>query len=131
MDGWRVPQVALASDRPVLDDLLAGRVPAAWAPLDTTTDEEATFLAPLDPVSARGRAKPLFDFDYVWEVYKPAHAAQVGLLHAADPVGRPAGGPLRQQARPGDRDAWSSTASGSRTERSRGTRPSPTRWGGE
>ena len=29
------------------------------------------FLSPLDPVSARGRAKPLFGFDYVWEVYKP------------------------------------------------------------
>jgi uncharacterized protein YcaQ len=72
VDGWRVPQVALASDRAALEELGAARVPAAWAPLDATTDEEATFLAPLDPVSARGRAKPLFDFEYVWEVYKPA-----------------------------------------------------------
>jgi uncharacterized protein YcaQ len=72
VEGWRAPQVALASDEPILQDLLADRVPPGWAPLDTTTVEEATFLAPLDPVSARGRAKPLFGFDYVWEVYKPA-----------------------------------------------------------
>ena len=70
--GWRAPQVALASDRPALDALMDGRIPADWGPLETTTDDEVTFLAPLDPVSARGRAKPLFDFDYVWEVYKPA-----------------------------------------------------------
>jgi uncharacterized protein YcaQ len=36
------------------------------------------FLAPLDPVSARGRAKPLFGFDYVWEVYKPQHLRKFG-----------------------------------------------------
>ena len=35
-------------------------------------NEEATFLSPLDPVSARGRAKPLFGFEYTWEVYTPA-----------------------------------------------------------
>ncbi len=34
--------------------------------------DEVVFLSPLDPVSARGRAKLLFGFDYVWEVYKPA-----------------------------------------------------------
>jgi uncharacterized protein len=59
-------------DAPLLDTLIAGGVPKAWSPQDTTTEDEVTFLAPLDPVSARGRAKLLFDFDYVWEVYKPA-----------------------------------------------------------
>jgi uncharacterized protein YcaQ len=29
-------------------------------------------------VSARGRAKVWFDFDYVWEVYKPAHQRRWG-----------------------------------------------------
>ena len=53
-------------------------MPADWAPLETTTDEEATFLSPLDPVSARGRAKPLFGFDYVWEVYKPVEKRSFG-----------------------------------------------------
>jgi uncharacterized protein YcaQ len=72
VEGWRAPQIALAADVPTLEDLLAGRVPSAWAPLETTTDEEATFLSPLDPVSARGRAKSLFGFEYIWEVYKPA-----------------------------------------------------------
>ena len=53
-------------------------MPAAWRPLDTTTDEETTFLAPLDQVSARGRAKPLFGFDYTWEVYTPAAKRRFG-----------------------------------------------------
>lgn len=78
VDGWRLPQLALAEDQPVLDRLAAGGRPPAWAPLDTTTDREVTFLSPLDPVSARGRAKPLFDFDYAWEVYKPAHLRRWG-----------------------------------------------------
>ena len=29
-------------------------------------------------MSARGRAKILFGFDYVWEVYKPAHLRKFG-----------------------------------------------------
>jgi uncharacterized protein YcaQ len=53
-------------------------VPAAWIPLESTTEEEATFLSPLDPVSARGRAKPLFGFDYTWDVYKPADQRRFG-----------------------------------------------------
>ena len=78
VDGWRMPQVALAEDLPVLEALASGGRPSAWKPLETTTDEEATFLSPLDPVSARGRAGPLFDFDYVWEVYKPVHLRRWG-----------------------------------------------------
>src|SRR3970282_641485 len=62
----------------VLRDLSAGRVPKAWTPLETTTTEEVVFLAPLDHVSARGRAKVLFGFDYVWEVYKPEHQRRFG-----------------------------------------------------
>jgi len=53
-------------------------VPRAWRPKSTTTTEEATFLAPLDPVSARKRAKPVFDFDYIWEVYTPAPKRRFG-----------------------------------------------------
>jgi hypothetical protein len=62
----------LAEDIPVLEALEAGETPEAWHLLGPTTEEEAVFLAPLDIVSARGRAQQLFDFDYVWEVYKPA-----------------------------------------------------------
>ena len=65
VEGWKAPHYVLRSDAKVLEDLNAGRVPAAWAPLETTTAEEAVFLAPLDPVSARGRAKVLFGFDFI------------------------------------------------------------------
>ena len=78
VEGWRAEQVALGADAGILAELDAGRVPPEWAPLETTTEEEATFLSPLDPVSARGRAKTLFGFDYVWEVYKPVEKRSFG-----------------------------------------------------
>ena len=78
VEGWKEPLYALAEDVPALMALEAGGVPAEWQPLDTTTEEEAIFLAPLDIVSARGRAKTWFDFDYIWEVYKPASARRWG-----------------------------------------------------
>ena len=78
VEGWKFVHYALASDTELLHELSAGRVPQAWTPLATTTTEEVVFLAPLDPVSARGRAKILFDFDYVWEVYKPKDKRKFG-----------------------------------------------------
>jgi uncharacterized protein YcaQ len=78
VEGWKAIHLALASDARTLRDLSAGRIPKAWTALETTTTEEVIFLAPLDQVSARGRAKVLFDFDYVWEVYKPAHLRKFG-----------------------------------------------------
>ncbi len=66
------------SDVPLIDTLEAGQVPAAWTPLDTTTDTEVNFLAPLDPVSARGRATKLFNFEYVWEIYTPVEKRRWG-----------------------------------------------------
>ncbi len=78
VEGWKEMHCALASDAEVLGDLSVGRLPLAWTPLETTTTEEVVFLAPLDQVSARGRAKILFDFDYVWEVYKPEQKRKFG-----------------------------------------------------
>lgn len=78
VEGWKYVHYALGEDAPLLSDLAAGRVLRAWTPLETTTTEEAVFLAPLDPVSARGRSKALFGFDYVWEVYKPEHQRRFG-----------------------------------------------------
>jgi uncharacterized protein YcaQ len=78
VEGWKAIHYALGSDAAALQALSAGRIPPAWAPLATTTVEEVVFLAPLDPVSARGRAKVLFGFDYVWEVYKPEHQRKFG-----------------------------------------------------
>ncbi len=93
VEGWKEPLYALAEDVPALMALEAGGVPAAWQPLDTSTEEEAVFLAPLDIVSARGRAKTWFDFDYVWEVYKPAAQRRWGyytlpILHGERLVAR-------------------------------------------
>jgi uncharacterized protein len=78
VEGWKAVHYALGSDAKMLSDLSAGRVPEVWTPLETTTTEEVVFLAPLDHVSARGRAKVLFSFDYVWEVYKPEHQRRFG-----------------------------------------------------
>jgi len=78
VEGWKTMQYALSEDVRLLSDLSAGRIPKSWKPLDTTTIEETVFLAPLDHVSARGRAKNLFGFDYVWEVYKPEHQRKFG-----------------------------------------------------
>src|SRR5829696_1825077 len=78
VEGWKALHHALGRDAKLLRELSAGRVPKAWIPLDATTAEEVVFLAPLDPVSARGRAKVLFGFDYVWEVYKPQHQRKFG-----------------------------------------------------
>lgn len=63
---------------PTLDEIEAGGVPAPWRPVGADTSREVTFVAPLDIVSARGRAAKLFDFDYVWEVYKPASQRRWG-----------------------------------------------------
>jgi uncharacterized protein YcaQ len=78
VEGWKAVHYALGSDAALLHDLSAGLMPKAWAPLETTTTEEVVFLAPLDHVSARGRAKVVFGFDYVWEVYKPEHQRKFG-----------------------------------------------------
>jgi uncharacterized protein YcaQ len=93
VEGWKQPHYALGSDTTTLHDLSAGRVPEAWAPLNGTTTDETVFLAPLDPVSARGRAKELFGFNYMWEVYKPLDKRIYGyyvlpILWGDRPVGR-------------------------------------------
>lgn len=72
VEGSKQNWYILSKDQPHIEDLEAGRVPTEWQAINATTHEEAVFLAPLDIVSARGRADWLFDFEYVWEVYKPA-----------------------------------------------------------
>ena len=78
MEGWKAVHYALASNTRLLDDLSAGRVPKAWGPLETNTSEEVVFLAPWDQTVARGRAKVVFNFNYVLEVYKPQHLRKFG-----------------------------------------------------
>jgi uncharacterized protein YcaQ len=74
----REPRYLLSEDLPLIETLQAGRMPDAWQPLETRTDREVTILAPLEIVSARGRAARIFDFEYVWEVYKPASQRRWG-----------------------------------------------------
>ena len=100
--------------------------PAAWKPLDTTTEEEAVFLSPLDPV--RGRAEELFGFHYRWEVYTPAAETQIRLLRAARPVARHDRGALRREAGPSGSDASRSSACGWKTRRWPETTTSPRPW---
>src|SRR5690606_28350711 len=83
----------LSENKRYLDDVEAVRIARNGKALDTTTDEEVTLLAPLEMVSARGRAKFVFDFDYVWEVYKPEHQRKWGyyvlpILYKDDLVAR-------------------------------------------
>lgn len=93
VEGFSENFLTLNSDQPHLSTLEAGRVPKAWQHKGPSTSEEVTFLAPLEIVSARGRAKKVFDFDYVWEVYKPAHQRKWGyytlpILYGDDLVAR-------------------------------------------
>jgi uncharacterized protein YcaQ len=93
IEGGRDVYLLLADDEPVLASLEDGKIPKTWKPKDTTTIEEATFLSPLDIVSARGRAKKLFDFEYKWEVYTPLHLRRWGyyvlpILYGDDLVAR-------------------------------------------
>ena len=78
VEGQKDAYLILNSDKSHLAALEAGRIPKAWKPKGPTTDEEAVLLAPLEIVSARGRAKKVFDFDYIWEVYKPVHQRRWG-----------------------------------------------------
>jgi uncharacterized protein YcaQ len=78
VEGYAGPLHALADDAKDLRDLSAGRIPARWRPCDSTTMEEITFLTPLDVVTARERARALFDFDYKWEVYTPLSQRRFG-----------------------------------------------------
>jgi uncharacterized protein len=93
IEGKRDVYLVLADDVSVLEGLEKGKVPNAWKPKATTTLDEVSFLSPLDIVSARGRAKQLFDFEYKWEVYTPVHLRRWGyyvlpILYGDDLVAR-------------------------------------------
>ncbi|HAE60022.1 MAG TPA: hypothetical protein DCG54_11110 [Anaerolineae bacterium] len=78
VEGSKDDWVVLSSDIPLLETIANGEIPAAWTPLGPSTLDEVTFLAPLEIVSARGRAKEVFGFDYIWEVYKPLELRRWG-----------------------------------------------------
>jgi uncharacterized protein YcaQ len=93
VEGLKDGYLVLNNDQPLLSDLEAGRIPKGWKSLGSSTEEEVTFLAPLEMVSARGRSKKVFDFEYLWEVYKPVHQRRWGyytlpILYGDDLVAR-------------------------------------------
>lgn len=93
VEGFKENFLVRSSDQAHLSALEAGRIPNIWKSKGPTTEEEVTLLAPLEIVSARGRAKRVFDFEYVWEVYKPAHQRKWGyytlpILYGDDLVAR-------------------------------------------
>ncbi len=72
----REPSVVRVEDLPLLEEVAGGTVPRGWRPI--SSEPEAVFIGPLDIIAARDRARGLFDFDYVWEVYKPASRRKWG-----------------------------------------------------
>ena len=93
IEGSKERWIVLSENLPLLETLEAGKTPPEWKPLGPTTKDEVTFLAPLEIVSARGRAKQVFDFEYIWEVYKPVEQRRWGyyvlpILYGDDLVAR-------------------------------------------
>ncbi len=93
VEGIKEKLITLAENIPHLEELESGRIPKEWKPAGPSTQDEVTLLAPLEIVSARGRAREVFDFEYIWEVYKPVHQRRWGyytlpILYGDDLVAR-------------------------------------------
>jgi len=101
VEGWKAVHYVLGSDAAVLADVSAGRVPAAWTPLETSTTQEGVFLAPLDHVCARA-SQSVVRLRLRLGGLQASRPAQVRLLHVAHSLGRPSRRPFRQQTRPDD-----------------------------
>jgi hypothetical protein len=78
IEGSKERWMVLSQDLPLLETLEAGSIPSAWTPLGPSTQDEVMFLAPLEIVSARRRARQVFGFEYIWEVYKPVEQRRWG-----------------------------------------------------
>jgi uncharacterized protein YcaQ len=93
VEGLKDKFITLAENIPLLEQLESGRIPKVWKLAGPSTQDEVTLLAPLEMVSARGRAKEVFDFEYIWEVYKPMELRRWGyytlpILYGDDLVAR-------------------------------------------
>lgn len=93
VEGLKDKFITLAENIPLLEKLESGKIPNVWKSVGPSTQEQVTLLAPLEMVSARGRAKEVFDFEYIWEVYKPLEQRRWGyytlpILYGDDLVAR-------------------------------------------
>jgi uncharacterized protein YcaQ len=93
VEGIKDRLITFAENIPLLQQLESGKIPKAWKVAGPTTEEEITLLAPLEMVTARGRSKEVFDFEYIWEVYKPLELRRWGyytlpILYGDDLVAR-------------------------------------------
>jgi uncharacterized protein len=93
VEGFKEKFITLAENIPLFEQLEKGKIPKVWKPAGPTTQQEVTFLAPLEMVTARGRSKEVFDFEYIWEVYKPLELRRWGyytlpILYGDDLVAR-------------------------------------------
>lgn len=104
IEGRRELSVLRSDQLPLLEEIADGGVPRLWKPL--SEEPEALFLTPLDIIVDRVRAQTIFDFDYLWEVYKPASQRKWGyyvlpvllgdrLIGRIEPVRDPSKGSLR------------------------------------
>jgi hypothetical protein len=78
LEDQKEPLYFLAEDTSLLETLCDHQLPSEWQPQEATTESEVVFLSPLEYVSARGRAKRIFGFEYIWEIYKPDSQRRYG-----------------------------------------------------
>ena len=100
VEGWRATQLAVGADAGLIEALEGGRIPGG---LGTAGDDDRR--GGVVPVAARPgqRSRPgeaAVRLRLRLGGLQAGRAAQLRLLHDADPVGRPAGGPVRPEARP-------------------------------
>lgn len=91
VEGERYPSVLRTDMLDTLETVNMGDVPKPWRPL--SSEQEVVFIAPIDVTIANGRSQVLFDFEYLWEVYKQAGKRRWGyyvlpVLHGDRLVGR-------------------------------------------
>lgn len=94
IDGQRGTCLATADAASDLETLAGGGIPKVWRIRSRAGATPAVrILSPLDPVVAGERAKTLFGFEHIWEIYKPADKRVYGpytmpLLYGDALVGR-------------------------------------------